>query len=68
MIQYEALRLMHRHGDEELAPMVELSGGHHDPAAHDIEHGVGWYRRIFRCTTCEDEIVVEGPAEPQKRE
>jgi hypothetical protein len=68
MLHYEALRLIHRHGDEDLAPMVEQSGGHHDPAAHDVEHGVNWFRRVYRCTTCEDEIVIEGQAEePKKR-
>jgi hypothetical protein len=41
---------------------------HHDPADHDPERGWG-LRRIFRCTTCDEEVSIvagepdETPAE-----
>jgi hypothetical protein len=61
MIDYGNLKLMHYHGDE-LVPLAETAS-HHDSASHDAERGIGWYRRIFRCTTCEEEIVVDAKQE-----
>jgi hypothetical protein len=59
MIDYESLKLMHFHGDDAVE-LVETSEPHHDPASHDIEHGIGWFNRVFQCPTCEEEIVVAG--------
>lgn len=58
MIDYGSLKLMHYHGDEAVA-MSETDSPHHDAASHDVEHGLGWYRRVFRCTTCDEEVVVD---------
>lgn len=57
MLNNVSFRLMHRHGDD-YVPMVE-----HDAADHDPEKG--WLRgaRIFRCTTCEEEVVLVPPTE-----
>ena len=54
------LKLMHFHGDDEV-PMEETTASHHDPAEHDIERAQGWWRRTFRCTTCDEEVVVQAP-------
>ena len=60
MIDYANLRLMHFHGDEAVA-LDEVATPHHDAAAHDIERRVGWFRRVYRCTTCDEEVIVELP-------
>jgi hypothetical protein len=57
MQDYQNLKLMHYHGDE--AASMSESTSHHDAASHDAEHGVGWYRRIFRCDTCDEEVIVD---------
>ncbi len=63
MIDYQNMKLMHYHGDE-AAAMSETTS-HHDAASHDLEQGVGWHRRIFRCNTCDEEVIVEiQPPEP----
>lgn len=59
MFDYQTMKLMHSHGDERF-PMTE-SSSHHDPAAHDAEQGWRPGTRIFRCMSCEEEIVVESP-------
>jgi hypothetical protein len=61
LIDYESLKLMHFHGDEAVE-MEETSSPHHDVASHDVEHPQGWYRRVFRCTTCDEEVVVRANA------
>jgi len=55
MFDYRTLQLMHVHGGTHV-PMVERS--HHDAAEHDPERNWRAGSRIFRCTTCEDEVVV----------
>jgi hypothetical protein len=68
VIQYEALRLIHRHGDEG-SPMEPKDRG--GPAETDIERSILRGGRIFRCTTCDEEIEVsleeprEADAEPR---
>jgi hypothetical protein len=66
MFDYQNLKLMHYHGDE-VATMSETTS-HHDPASHDAEHEMGWYRRVFHCNTCDEEVIVDakGP-EPTKK-
>jgi hypothetical protein len=60
VIDYQTLKLMHLHGDERF-PMHEAS--HHDAADHDPERG--WVRgaRIFRCTSCDEEVAVMPPGD-----
>ncbi len=66
MFDYQTIKLMHRHGEGDYAPMAE--GQEHGSAAHDPERA--WLRgaRIFRCTKCEDEVVLtdsaDAPGEP----
>ena len=57
MLNDVSFRLLHRHNDE-YVPMVE-----HTSTDHDIERG--WLRgaRIFRCSTCEEEVVLVPPTE-----
>jgi len=57
---------MHGHDEGDYAPMSE--GSDDGPESHDPKRA--WLRgaRIFRCTKCEDEIVLvdagDGPGEP----
>jgi hypothetical protein len=53
-MDYENLKLIHLHGDERV-PMHEA---HHDPAAHDAERGWLSGARIFRCSRCDEQVVV----------
>jgi len=59
VIQYEAMRLIHRHGSER----SEMVPRDHDAAETDVERSMLKGGRIFRCTTCDDEIevVLEDP-------
>jgi hypothetical protein len=53
-------RVEHSHGNDEWHEMVEAEP-HADSADNDDERD--WSRgRIFRCTTCEDEIRVVMPS------
>ena len=56
---FELARLEHHHGGDSWHDMEEVSASH-DPAESDPERD--WSRgRIYRCTTCEDEIRVIAP-------
>ncbi len=55
MLDYQTLKLMHVHGGQQ-HPMVERA--HHDPADHDPERSWREGARIFRCASCDDEVVV----------
>lgn len=53
--EIERALLEHHHGGDEWHRMEEVTP--HDAAQHDPERS--WGRgRIFRCTTCEDEIRI----------
>ena len=59
----ELVRVEHGHGNNEWSAMEEVHG---DPAQDDVERQ--WsHHRIFRCTTCDEEIRVEVP-EPGRDE
>ena len=60
MYDFQTVKLLHRHGGDEWAPMLE--GSEHGPVAHDPERS--WLRgaRIFRCSRCDDEIMIKDPA------
>ena len=62
MFDFQTVKLLHRHGNDDYAPMSE--GAEHGSPAHDPERGWLKNARIFRCTQCEDEIVVVPAAEP----
>ena len=50
-------RIQHHHGDGTWWDMEEDISSRHDPAQHDPERR--WSRdRIFRCTTCQQQITV----------
>jgi hypothetical protein len=57
MIDYTTFRLMHRHGNE-YEPMDKRE---HGSADHDPERA--WIRgaRIFKCRTCDEEVVLVPP-------
>ena len=65
MLDFQAIRLLHRHGNGEYAAMVERA--EHSAAAHDPERQ--WIKgtRIFGCATCSDEIVVQPATETERR-
>jgi hypothetical protein len=60
MFDYQTAKLMHRHGDERY-PMTARSP--HDPAELDLERR--WLKggTIFRCTRCNEEVVVFEPGQ-----
>jgi hypothetical protein len=58
MLNVQTIQLMHVHGGEQV-PMVDRT--HHDPADHDPEQTWREGARIFRCTTCDEEVVVLPP-------
>ena len=63
MFDYQTVRMLHRHGDDDWVPMTE--GSNHDAASHDMERK--WLRgaKIFRCSRCDEEIAVMPSAEPR---
>lgn len=62
MLDFQAIRLLHRHGNGEYADMVER--GEQSAASSDPERQ--WIKgtRIFACSTCADEIVVQPNTRP----
>ncbi len=54
MIDYRNLQILHPHGDE----WVEMHHEHHDVAEHDPERQWGRGAKIFRCKSCEEQVVV----------
>jgi hypothetical protein len=63
MFDYQTVKLLHRHGDDDWIPMTE--GSEHDVAAHDPERGWLAGARIFRCSRCDEEIAMSPAAEPR---
>jgi hypothetical protein len=63
MFDYQTVKLLHRHSDEDWIPMTE--GSEHDAAAHDIERRWLKSARIFRCSRCDEEIAIVPSAEPR---
>ena len=64
MFDYQTVKLMHRHGADDYVPMVESE---HDPAAHDPERA--WLRgaRLFKCSRCEEQVVISAPGSDEPR-
>jgi hypothetical protein len=56
VIQYEALRMIHRHGHD-WAEMVPKDLD--EVANHDIERSLLRGARIFRCRSCDEEVAVQ---------
>ncbi len=64
MIDYQTLKLMHRHGTD----WVELEPHDpHDPASLDIERTYARGARIFKCTKCDEEVAVVPPESEDSR-
>jgi hypothetical protein len=57
MLDFQAVRLLHRHGNGEYASMVERSEA--SVETNDPERQ--WIKgtRIFKCSTCPEEIVIQ---------
>jgi hypothetical protein len=60
MLNFQAIKLLHNHGNGEYIDMVERD---HGAADHDPERA--WLRgaRIFKCRTCAEEVVLVPPSE-----
>jgi hypothetical protein len=56
MLDFQAIRLLHHHGNGEYADMVERSS--HGAEAHDPEREWMKGARIFACKACSDEVLV----------
>jgi hypothetical protein len=61
MYDYNTVKLLHRHSDEDWVPMTE--GSRHDVAGHDPERGWLHGAKLFRCTRCDEEIAMMPPTE-----
>jgi hypothetical protein len=57
MLGFDALTLLHRHGDEWL-PMDEVKNPHPSAADYDPERRLLRGERVFRCSACEDEVRI----------
>ena len=57
-----AFRVMHWHGGDDWVPMTE--GPEHGAASHDPERA--WLKgaRIFKCSSCEEQIAI-APENPR---
>ena len=67
MFDLEALRLLHRHGDDWAEIHAEE---HHDAASHDAERALLAGARIYRCRGCDEEWIITPRgerAQPPKR-
>jgi hypothetical protein len=54
--QYEALRLVHRHGDEWIPmPLRNLD----EVAQHDIDRALAGGAQVYRCASCDEEVAVQ---------
>ena len=58
MLNFQAARLMHRHEDKwvEMSPVAEQSADSLDPERR-LVHAA----RVYRCDTCDEEVLVELP-------
>ena len=65
MLNFQAMQLMHRHDDGSAAPMAEAA--HESPTSEDEERTWLHGGRLFRCTQCDEEVVV-GPSAPSEGE
>jgi hypothetical protein len=57
MLELQGMKLMHWHGGNNWVEMLE-SGGEHSIASHDPERS--WLKggRIYRCSSCEEQVAV----------
>ncbi len=60
MIDFQAVQLLHRHDPDDPAPMEEVS--RRRVAAADEEREWSHGARLFRCTKCNEEVLVGRPA------
>jgi hypothetical protein len=61
VFDYQTVKLLHRHSELDYLPMTEV--GRHDPAASDPERSWKAGAKVFKCSACEAEIVVEPASE-----
>ena len=62
MLNFQAMRLLHRHGENDYVAMAEHGVDDHDPE-RDLMRGELRGARVFRCTTCPEEVLVIPAAE-----
>ena len=55
------MKVMHWHGGDTWVPMAEAE---HTPASHDPERSWMKGARIFRCSSCEEQIAI-APEQPR---
>ena len=62
MLNFQAMRLLHRHDENDYIPMAEHGVDAHDPE-RELLRGELRGARVFRCTTCPEEVLVVPAAE-----
>ena len=65
MYDYRDFKLMHRHGPDDWAKLRPHNP--HDAASYDPERTWGEGAQLFKCTRCDEEVVVV-PTDPQDRD
>jgi hypothetical protein len=60
MWDYQTVKLLHRHSNEDWVPMVESE---HDPAGRDPERAWLHGARLYKCTSCDEQIVITAPVD-----
>ena len=58
MFDYQVVKLLHHHGNQEWVPMTKAD---HDPASHDPERAWLEGATIYKCTKCDEEVVIAPP-------
>jgi hypothetical protein len=61
VINMDVARFMHRHGDDwvEMKPVPV-----HSPDARDPERRLIHGERVFRCSSCDEEVRIQVPEQP----
>jgi hypothetical protein len=58
MFDYQTVKLLHHHGNDDWVPMRESE---HDPASHDPERAWLAGAKVYKCTQCDEEIIIAPP-------
>jgi hypothetical protein len=60
MFDYQTVKLLHHHGNQDWVAMAP-SPADHDPASHDPERAWLEGATIYKCTQCDEEVVLAPP-------
>ena len=61
MFEYQAVRLLHHHGNDDWVPMHASE----DPASHDPERAWLAGAKVFKCTRCDEQVIIAPDDRPE---